>query len=86
MFALFHGETKLFHGYAQAYHTDHRWIDTREAELVRREITESGLILTYQANNGLVLTETLSADGEAAFASCTSRTSFWVSTTFSQSR
>lgn len=63
MFALFHGETKLFHGYAQAYHTDHRRIDTRKAELVRQEVTESGLILTYQANNGLVLTETLSADG-----------------------
>jgi len=59
-FTLRDGEKLILTGFAEASDIAKRKIDTRTAELVSAEITESGLTVTYQAANGLVLREILS--------------------------
>ncbi len=58
-FSLYHGETLLFRGSAQAEHVDGRRIDTRTARFLGKKDADGETVLTYASENGLVLTETL---------------------------
>ena len=70
VFSLHCGEILLFRGYAQAYHVDKRRIDTRFSSFLGKEETSEGMILTYQADNGLVLRETLTVSDGVPAAKC----------------
>ncbi len=60
VFALYEKEQLLFFGYAQAKTADGRAIDTRTARYLGKEEENGALLLRYEAENGLVLTEKLS--------------------------
>jgi len=60
VFSLWDEEQIMFTGYAAACSKDGRKIDTRDAELKSREDTDTGMILTFRAENGLMLKEILS--------------------------
>lgn len=58
-FALSWSSRAVFSAYAMASHADGRNIDTREARLLREERLGNTLVLTFEAENGLILTEHL---------------------------
>lgn len=71
-FELWQDERPVLRAHAEAAHADGRRIDTRSAVLKKEEMTEdgSGLVLTYKAENGLCLEETLEVSGEIPTAFC----------------
>lgn len=60
-FSLYNGETLITTAYAMGYHADGRKIDTRLSELKKQEeiCCGKGLVLTFEEENGLILTEYL---------------------------
>ena len=60
----------ILQGSARAHHTDGRYIDSRMSELKDVQEKDGQIILRFEHKNGLVLTEKLWVDGEAAFAQC----------------
>ncbi len=61
VFELLWGDIVVLSAYAKAYHVDGRMIDTRTAVLKKKEAVsrERGQILTFEAENGLLLIENL---------------------------
>lgn len=66
VFELHWGEAPVLSAHAEANHIDGRYIDTREAELTAMKEEDSRLTLTFEAENGLVLTEHLCFGGGRA--------------------
>ncbi len=56
--------------YATAFHADGRRIDTRLSELISCEEKDGGLVLVYEAKNGLRLTEILTVGYGGGIAKC----------------
>lgn len=72
LFELCWEGTPVLRAHAQAFHADGRKIDTRFSVLKKEEMMENGrgLVLTYAADNGLCLTETLEVSGKIPTAFC----------------
>lgn len=72
LFELCWDGTPVLRAHAQGFHTDGRRIDTRFALLKKEEMLENGrgLVLTYAAENGLCLTETLEVSEGIPTAFC----------------
>lgn len=72
LFELCWDGAPVLRAHAQAFHADGRRIDTRFSVLKNREMTESGrgLVLTYAAENGLRLVETLEVSDGIPTAFC----------------
>lgn len=71
-FELWQDMNPVLCAHAEAVHADGRKIDTRFAVLKKEEMTEngSGLVLTYEAENGLCLEETLEVSEGIPTAFC----------------
>ncbi len=69
-FTLEDDERLILQGSARAYHADGRCVDSRLSVLKSCEEIEGGYALTFEAKNGLQLTEWLTADGDKAYAKC----------------
>lgn len=64
LFELRQADTLLFAAHAAADHADGRSVDSRTAGLAEKSQSEAGgLILVFQADNGLILSEHLEIDG-----------------------
>ncbi len=69
-FTLENEDKIILQGSARAFHADGRYVDSRSAKLAEIEEKEGSLTLRYVSANGLVLTEYLWAEKEAAYACC----------------
>lgn len=70
-FELYAGGVSVMSSYAKAAASDGRQVDSRTARLVCTTEIPGGLVLCYQAENGLMLTEKLTTEQGTPIAQCT---------------